>query len=239
MRRIRGVFFDAFRTLVYLHPTYPGAFADVARDFGYPVDEARVAAVLDSIERAMETRWREKGDFRCSPEELNRRWRALNRAIFEAIGIDGDADRLSIEMERRFDSGEYIRTYPDTLPMIEALREEGFRLGVISNGTPGVARCLEFAGITERVEFVLVSALVGWEKPAAEIFAMGLQAVGLQPGEVVFVGDHYEADIVGARQAGMQAVLIDREGRASENDCVKVRNLLEFRQWLQAQTAMP
>jgi len=136
-------------------------------------------------------------------------------------------------MERRFDTGEYIRAYDDSLPTIEALRRRGFRLGVISNGTPGVARCLEVAGVTERVEFVLVSALVGWEKPSREIFAMGLEAVGLRPDEVVFVGDHYEADIRGARAAGMQTVLIDREGRHNEADCPRVRDLTEFCQWLE------
>jgi len=232
MNDIRGIFFDAFKTLIYLHPTYPGAFADVCRHFNYPVSEAAVARVLDDIERAMEQRWRSDAVFTCSPEELGRRWRALNRSIFRAVGVEGDADALSEEMERRFDSGAYTRTYEDSLPTIARLRQQGFRLGVISNGTPGVARNLGIAGITERMDFVLVSALVGWEKPAPEIFAMGLEAVGLQPAEVVFVGDHYEADIKGARAVGMQAVMIDREGRSTVDDCPIVRNLTEFCEWL-------
>jgi len=230
---IRGVFFDAFRTLVYLHPSYPGAFAGVCRDFGYRVSEAEVASVLGDIERAMEEHWRQGGDFTCSPKELSRRWRALNRAIFQAVGVDGDADALSEEMERRFDIGEYVRPYEDALPVIDTLRQQGFRLGVISNGTPGVARNLELAGISKRVEFVLVSALVGWEKPSPRIFAMGLEAVGLRPDEVVFVGDHYEADIRGARAIGMEAVLIDREGRSNATDCPVVKDLIEFCEWLQ------
>jgi HAD superfamily hydrolase (TIGR01549 family) len=233
MNEIRGVFFDAFKTLVYLHPTYPGAFADVCRDFGYPVAEAVVARVLDDIERAMEEHWRREGNFTCTPEELSRRWRALNRAIFQAAGVDGDADALSVEMERRFDSGEYVRTYEDTLPTIEALRGQGFRLGVISNGTRGVALNLELAGISQRVEFVLVSALVGWEKPSPRIFAMGLEAVGLRPEEVVFLGDHYRADIEGARAVGMKAVMIDRARRSTETDCPVVHDLAEFCRWLE------
>ena len=232
MNEIRGIFFDAFRTLIYLHPSYPGAFAAVCRDFNYPVQEADVARVLDQIERTMELGWRAGSDLTCSPEALRRRWRILNRAIFEAVGVAGDADALSGEMERRFDTGEYVRTYEDTLPTIEALRKRRLRLGVISNGTPGVARCLEITGVTERMEFVLVSALVGWEKPAREIFAMGLEAVGLQPHEVVFVGDHYEADIKGARASGLHAVMIDREGRSNNPDCPVVHDLAEFCRWL-------
>jgi putative hydrolase of the HAD superfamily len=230
---IRGVFFDAFKTLVYLHPTYPGAFAQLCHDFGYPVRECDVARVLDDIEAAMERQWRARSDLTCSPRELSRRWRLLNRAIFQAVGIDGDSDRLSEEMERRFDTGEYVRAYADALPALEALRRAGYRTGVISNGTCGVEPCLRLAGVTERVEFVLVSALVGWEKPAPRIFEMGCEAVGLAPGEVVFVGDHYIADITGARRIGMQAVMIDREGRAKDVDCPVVRSLDELQAWLE------
>jgi len=233
MNQIRGVFFDAFRTLIDLHPSYPGAFADVCRHFGYPIAEADVARVLSAIEAAMEKTWRRDGDFKCSPELLSRRWRALNSMIFSAVGVAGDAVALSEEMEKRFDSGRYTRAYDDTHEVLEVLRQRGLRLGVISNGTPGVARCLELAGITERVDFVLVSALVGWEKPAREIFALGLEAVGLRPERVVFVGDHYEADIRGARAVGMEAVMIDRARRAADPDCPVVRDLVHFRRWLE------
>jgi len=232
MSGIRGIFFDAFRTLVDFHPSYPGAFAEVCRDFGYPVGERDVARVLPAIERAAREQVARKSDLRCSPEELSRRWVELNKAIFRALGIEGDVAALSHEMERRFDSGAYTRLYPETVAVLEALRERGFRLGVVSNGTAGIARCLEIAGITERVDFVLVSALVGWEKPAREIFLKGLEAVGLEADEVVFVGDDYEADVRGARAVGMEAVLIARAGGPAEADCPVVRDLNEFCEWL-------
>lgn len=236
---LRGVFFDAFKTLIDLQPSYPGAFAGVCRHFGYPVGEADVARVLPAIERQMEEMLRRQTDFRCSPGELGRRWVALNKAVFQAVGVEGDARALSVEMERRFDTGAYTRPFQDALPTLEALRREGFRLGVVSNGTTGVARCLELAGVSERVDFVLVSALVGWEKPAPEIFALGLKEVGLQPDEVVFVGDHYWVDIQGARAVGMEVVMIDREGRSDQADCPVVSDLVEFRRWLDGKQAPP
>lgn len=232
MDEIRAVFFDAFKTLIDLNPSYAGAFADVCKDFGYPVTEAEVARVLPAIERMEEERLREQKDFAVTPEVLERRWIALNCAIFRAVGVEGDARALSEEMERRFAAGSYSRLYADTLPVLENLRERGFRLGVISNGTPGVARCLESAGVTERVDFVLVSALVGWEKPSPKIFRMGLKAVGLEPAQVVFVGDHYMVDIQGALSVGMHAVMINRDGRCAEVDVPVVDNLVEFCQWL-------
>lgn len=239
MKTLRGVFLDAFKTLIDLQPSYPGAFAGVCRHFGYQVSEADVTRVLPAIERQMEETLRRQTDFRCSPEELGRRWSALNKAIFQAVGVEGDARALSVEMERRFNTGAYTRPYQDALPTLEALRREGFHLGVISNGTEGVAYCLDLAGVSERVDFVLVSALVGWEKPAPEIFTLGLKAVDLRPEEVVFVGDHYWADIQGARAVGMQAVMIDRKGRSAQADCLIVRDLVEFCRWLDGEKAPP
>lgn len=229
---IRGVFFDAFRTLIELEAGYPPAFAEVCRDFGTPVDASAVARVLPSIERRMERLERARDSLACSAEELARRWVAFNDEIFRALGLDADVEAFTTEIERRFDAGAYTRPYDDSLPTLETLRRCGYRVGVISNGTPGVANCLNLAGITERVEFVLVSGVVGWEKPAPEIFHMGLEASGLRPETVVFVGDHYEADVQGARAVGMQAVLIDRGGQSTQTDCPVVSDLNEFLHWL-------
>ena len=236
VKPIRGVFFDAFKTLIDLKPTYAGAFADVCSYFGYPVREEDVARVLPEWEKLEGERYSRPGDFRCSADELHARWIELNSAIFRAVGVDGDARALCDEMERRFDTGRYTRAFDDTLPALEQLKRLGYRLGVISNGTPGVACCLDLAGITARVEFVLVSALVGWEKPAPEIFRMSLVKTGLEADEVVFVGDHYDADIRGALNAGMRAVMIDRAGNGKPHDCPIVTDLAGLGHWLERES---
>lgn len=240
MTKIRGVMFDAFKTLIDLRPSYPGAFAEVCQHFGYEVREADVARILPEWERMENERYRQPGDFRCSAEEMHERWVELNGAIFRAVGVDGNARELSDEMERRFNSGRYTQAYEDALPALERLADEGYRLGVISNGTPGVAHCLELASITERVEFVLVSALVGWEKPAPRIFRMGLERLGLAPEEVVFIGDHIDVDVRGSRAAGMRPVMIDREGRIeTPPHCPLVSDMNGFTTWLASQMSPP
>lgn len=218
LHHIRAVFLDAGQTLFDLKPSYPGAFAQVCRDFGYKVDEADVAAVMPEFIAAEVARIRRGVGFRVTPESLFERWLGLNRFIFERAGITGDSEALSHEMERRFDTGRFAVAYPDAAPAIAALRAAGYRLGIISNGTAGMRACIEHLGLDEGMEFVIVSALVGWEKPHPEIFRAALAHSGLAPGDVIYVGDDYLCDVEGASAAGIQPVWLRRKNSHNNHE---------------------
>src|SRR2546423_15622480 len=69
------------------------------------------------------------------------------------------------------------------------------------------------------LEFVLDSSAIGVEKPDPRIFRMALERSGLAPDEAVYIGDIYSIDVVGARAAGMQAVLLDPGRCWGARDC--------------------
>ncbi len=104
------------------------------------------------------------------------------------------------------------------------LRAAGLRLGVVSNSDGRVEAALEAAGLRRYFDVVLDSALVGVEKPDPAIFHAALEALGVRPDEALYVGDLYEVDVVGARAAGVEAVLLCGSDRA-EHRCRTVRSL--------------
>ena len=61
-----------------------------------------------------------------------------------------------------------------------------------------------------------------------QMWELALNAVGFAASEAAHVGDSYSQDIIGARQAGLLPIMIDREGRYGEVDCLKIRNLKEL-----------
>jgi HAD superfamily hydrolase (TIGR01549 family) len=63
---------------------------------------------------------------------------------------------------------------------------------------------------------VIESAVVGIRKPDARIYALGVQALGLQPAEVAVVGDSYPKDIVPAKKIGCKAIWLKGEGWTDE-----------------------
>jgi HAD superfamily hydrolase (TIGR01509 family) len=97
--------------------------------------------------------------------------------------------------------------YPDTAATLEALSTAGVKVGVVSNIgwdiRPAIARAVDPA----RLDAVVLSCEVGLEKPDPAIYALGCERLGLDPGEVVFVGDDPLKD-GGAVRAGLSAYIL-------------------------------
>jgi putative hydrolase of the HAD superfamily len=104
--------------------------------------------------------------------------------------------------------------FSDTLPCLDGLSRH--RLGVVSNGQTRQQRLkLERMGIAKRFECVVVSEECGCAKPAPEIFLRACSLLGAEPENAIYVGDLYDVGAVGARDAGLVGVWLDRAGMAS------------------------
>jgi putative hydrolase of the HAD superfamily len=95
--------------------------------------------------------------------------------------------------------------------VLAALRERGARLVVVSNWDFSLHEVRSRTGLLELVDGAVCSAEVGAAKPDPAIFEAGLALAGAAAGEAVHVGDTPEADVDGARAAGIRAVLLRRE----------------------------
>lgn len=102
------------------------------------------------------------------------------------------------------------RLFDDTLSTIGQLRSVGLRLGIITNGFTAMQSCkIRHHDLDTHVDFVLISEQVGIYKPDRAIFDLALARAGVSARQALFVGDTPSSDIEGARNAGLQAVLID------------------------------
>lgn len=121
-----------------------------------------------------------------------------------------------------------------TAETLDALRDAGYRLAVISNADGRVEDLLATVGLRDRFEFVLDSTEVGIEKPDPRIFHLGCERLGVDPADAVYVGDIYEIDVAGARAAGMRAFLIDPLDRWTDRDCERIAGIHELPARLEA-----
>ena len=95
----------------------------------------------------------------------------------------------------------------DTRTTLETLQEHRKKLGVITNGSAArQSKKLEFLRISSVFDTVLISGSEGVRKPESEIFHRALERCGVEQGEALFVGDHPEVDVAGAKRAGLVAV---------------------------------
>jgi len=102
--------------------------------------------------------------------------------------------------------------FPDAVPALRALRAAGLKLVAASNWDVSLHEQLGRTGLSGLLDGAVSSAEVGAPKPDPEIFVRALALAGAQPEEAWHVGDDVEADVGGARAAGLEPVLIDRDG---------------------------
>jgi putative hydrolase of the HAD superfamily len=97
--------------------------------------------------------------------------------------------------------------FPDAAQTLAALRASGLKLGLITNGSVRMqSRKLECLALSSAFETILISDAEGISKPDTEIFYRASERLHVDPVRAVFVGDHPEVDVAGARAAGMFAI---------------------------------
>jgi putative hydrolase of the HAD superfamily len=125
-----------------------------------------------------------------------------------------------------------------TLDAVRAIRDKGYRIGVISNAGGDCEETLESLGFGGLFEFVIDSHVVGVEKPDRRIFEMAVEKFGVPASEVLYIGDIYHIDVVGSSGAGMQSGLIQPQLVCTFGECFMIRNLGELAQGLPEKTGI-
>ncbi len=108
------------------------------------------------------------------------------------------------------------KVYPQAIPTLQKLKEAGIKLGLVSNTTnPGFIKNLEREqfGLAPYFDFAIYSSEVPFRKPHPSIFYLAQKRMDFVPEKILFVGDSYEADIVGAHEVGMATAWLNRENR--------------------------
>jgi HAD superfamily hydrolase (TIGR01549 family) len=137
----------------------------------------------------------------------------IARALFSRLRVATDpvaADAHALELWRIL-GPDHLVPFDDTAKALTDLRAAGYRLGVISNWQHGLAAFCDALGFGGELEFVVASAEVGAAKPDGRIFTDACRRFALPPERIVHVGDSAGDDIKGAREAGLQALLLRRD----------------------------
>lgn len=124
---------------------------------------------------------------------------------------------------------EYLWNYlePTARQTFTDLKNLGLRLGIVSNADGKVAGLMQQHHLDHFFDCIIDSHVVGVEKPSPEIFALALNQLQLPAASCYYVGDNYDNDVVGARNAGMTPILIDPFEVVPENDVVRIKTLAE------------
>ena len=208
---LRAVFFDVDFTLIFPGPTFHGeGYARFCRARGVEVDcsrfEAAVAAasfILDEVEEPL-----------YDPELFVH----YTATIIEHMGGRGPhVVDIAREIYEEWASNHHFELYDDVAPTLEALAKRGLTLGVISNSHRSLDAFREHFRLDHLISIAVSSASHGYLKPHRSIFEAALQQARVPVSEALMVGDSLRADVLGALEFGMDAVLVRRSGQRPQS----------------------
>jgi putative hydrolase of the HAD superfamily len=230
LRRARAVTFDFGQTLAELDHEY---LAERARTLGAEVDPtaARAATV---------TAWKAYGAAKALGHA--RAWQAMMLEILRGGGVrplsaatgDGFAEHIASELwDAQPSKNLWRKPIAGMFELVDALVREGTPVGIISNSEGRLAELVLELGKTALFRVIVDSGRLGIDKPDRRIFEHAARELAVPLRDIVHVGDAWEADVLGACEAGAQAIWFSpTDARALPPGVVACRDAHETRQAL-------
>ncbi len=212
------LFLDAGGVLVF--PNW-NRISRVLADHGVIVAPETLAAAEPRAKHQLDT------EDRTQLTDRNRGWLYFDLLLREAGVEVNDRTDAALADLHAYHSVSNLWEYvpPDVGPALDAFERLGLRLVVVSNSNGKLAELLDRLGLASRFAVVVDSTIEGVEKPDRRLFQIALERAGARVETTVHAGDLYYVDVVGARAAGLRAVLIDPADLYEDKDCARVRSL--------------
>lgn len=205
MSAVRAVLLDVLGTLVELDSPAPALREEIEQRTGIDVGEERASAAF-AAEIGYYLAHHMEGRDMDAVEDLRDRCAEEIRRELRFDELDHATAREAMLAALRF------RAFPDALPLLRTLRARGVRAVAASNWDASLPEGLERTGLAPYLDGAVSSAVVGASKPDPAVFRAALDHAGCEAAEAFHVGDSMQADVEGARAAGIRVALLDRHG---------------------------
>ena len=218
---IKAVLFDMFDTLMLIEKNHAFYIPSLKRAQKFLVKNhinVKFGIFKDAYVKARNALYAE-ADPKLEEPHFNLR---ISKAL-ESLGYVDLENSIIEGATNEFCEGfmEYVRIDEHAKSALEKLHQK-YKLGIVSNfAIPEcVTKLLEEHSLDKLFDVVIVSGAVNKKKPSSEVFQKALVEIGVRAENAVFVGDTVEADILGAKTAGMKSIFVERVVQKEiENAC--------------------
>jgi putative hydrolase of the HAD superfamily len=224
---IEHIFFDLDRTLWDFDQNSHEALSQIFErlNLGSAINNKR--AFISDYKRINEEMWSEYRQGLLPKEQLRvgRFFRTLKK-----YGVD-DYSLAELYSEQYINLCPNLTgLFPNTIEMLEDLKSRGKKLHIITNGFSEVQHLkLKKSNLEPYFDIVMCSDTIGFNKPEPAIFNEALKQAGARAQSAIMIGDHLEADVLGAHRVGMQGVLFDPKREHKNLRSVKrIEDLMEI-----------
>jgi len=219
---LKYIFLDAGGTIIYPNVDL---ICEFANKYGYNLSPQ------DILKSFYETIFYYDNLFRKDGVKDSSVFIHLIPLLLNRLGIDIELG-VNIRKKMREKENNLIWTYTtsEVIEGLKLLKENGFKLSVISNSDGTVEEQIKKAGLRKYFEKVYDSGIIGIEKPDPRIFIYALNDLNLKPSEVIYVGDIMMIDVLGANRAKIGAIHLDPLNLYQSFPGMHLKSIYEFSQ---------
>jgi putative hydrolase of the HAD superfamily len=218
--KIKAVLFDLGGTLVK-SSSIPEVMKWILETYGIKRSTEEIEEARKAAEKQV--------DIKELPVLGDEFWFKWNAQILKHLGIRDNVPFLAEKITKLWWRYAEVELYLDVEKVLRLLKQKGLKVGLITNCLESdVKEILPKVGLDGFFDVEITSDAVGKMKPSKEMFLHALKKLEISPREALFVGDMAEHDYKGAKESGLKALLIDREGNIEEKGVEKIRSLTEL-----------
>jgi putative hydrolase of the HAD superfamily len=227
LSNVKAVFFDFGETLATVAPSKEDLFIRAARSLGLKLefeDVQRAYQIVDFHNKYSSVHVRDRDGF----------YQLYNEQLAEALGISSHLARLHPALVAQFSNRKW-QLFEETPQVLDRLRHQSLPVALVANWDSNLSDLVDQLGIRQEFLSIVSSQAAGVEKPDPAIFLRAVDELSLsvETDRILYVGNEYRADVIGARAAGLIPVLIDRSSVYKHADCLRFASLVEWLEKMQ------
>lgn len=207
---IKVISFDFYGTLVTWMPSGEQIQLQAAKAEGFQLDTTNIDAAYAAADRYLEL---ENAIMPISMRSSSKKKQVFveyERVLLVSLNARVTSRKAQKIWERVEATPKKLTSYQGARSVLESLIAKNLKIGIISNIGQGLSELMESSGLGNLANFLVSSGEVGYSKPHPAIFEAAIRVFGVDPSEIIHVGDSIEGDVNGAIASGIHAVLIDR-----------------------------
>jgi HAD superfamily hydrolase (TIGR01549 family) len=226
--KYKAVLFDASLTLWRWDYDPALVLLTAIKGAGVEVSEQELRRGYETLRPVYAEKWRvfESNGRGATQAQVQAHFDKHNEELLRILNLSDPMGEIMETIHRTFEKWRPSR-YPEVREVLETLHALRLDLAIVSNGWRQAEEA-ERLGIARFFSAIVGSVHVGCAKPQSQIFEIALRQLGRLPEEAVYVGDDYDDDVIGARSAGIDPVLLDRDGVSDRKDVLTIRSLRDL-----------
>ena len=202
----KAVFFDFGDTLASTVPTYPDRIRIALLEMGFEFSVQEYFSAFQYADYQIYNNYIKDGEITSKIYQ-----QSLFSIIIDKLGINMEVEEARQLVNKKMSSGMGLKRVllPGAEELLREVHSLGYTLAIISNNDGKTAEKCAQVGIDKYFQIIIDSTKVNRIKPDRGIYLLASRELGIDTNDIVHIGDLYGADVLGARNAGIETVWLN------------------------------